>query len=289
MAALCGIVINAAIQNKKYEDSAEGTADSINKISNKIYELTQKSNALNEIVNKFEDIDNQVIKTTADIEEMNSLLSSAGDHLSTEREKDNKGKEIEGTSEQDIYNGMEEDKKLQYIQGKAEDAKREADQERQKALDEINDLKNRDYAEYKKMINDETSNGKYLSVQSSIKQTAREHAYDRIDELKEDFKDKGGDIDSLQDIESLVSSLVSKMSSEDALEYANDANKMKVLVDSLASKEAALATDIFLDEGKGIKERIDAYNQLKETLKDNEIALDALKASYNDFEELSEN
>ena len=60
-------------------------------------------------------------------------------------------------------------------------------------------------------------------------------------------------------------------------------------VDSLASKEAALATDIFLDEGKGIKERIDAYNQLKETLKDNEIALDALKASYNDFEELSEN
>ena len=290
LAALCGIVINAAIQNKKYEESAEGTADSINKMSNKIYELTQKSNALNEIVNKFEDIDNQVIKTTADIEEMNSLLSSAGDHLSTEREKDNKGEEIEGTSEQDIYNAMEDqDKKLQYIQGKAEDAEKEADKERQKALDEINDLKNRDYAEYQKMIDDETSNGKYLAVQSSIKQTAREHAYDQIDKLKEDFKNEGGDIDSLQDVESLVSSLVSKMSSEDALEYANNANKMRALVNSLASKEAALATDTFLDEGKGIKERINAYNQLKETLKDNDVALNALKASYNDFEELSKN
>ena len=66
-------MVSAAKQDR-YSKSAEGSAEAVNKLSNEIYKLNEKANAINEVTDSFDKLDNKIIKTNKDIEEMNSLL-----------------------------------------------------------------------------------------------------------------------------------------------------------------------------------------------------------------------
>lgn len=63
---------------------AEKAADDINELTNKIYKLEEGTRSLREITSSFESIDNQILKTNKDLEEMESLLSKVPDTLSDE-------------------------------------------------------------------------------------------------------------------------------------------------------------------------------------------------------------
>ena len=88
LAALIGVTVTtAAVGAKKYEKSANGTAEKINKISNEIYKLNAKANEINNITTSFDKLDNKLIKTNSDLKEMSSLLDQAADKLDTEIDK----------------------------------------------------------------------------------------------------------------------------------------------------------------------------------------------------------
>ena len=291
IAAIIGVamaVTNASKSAAKAakDKTAEGTADNINELSNSIYNLTKKANELNKISSAFEEIDNKVIKTKKDTEELESLLASAGDSMSTENEKDDKGEEVEGTSEKDKYEKLQTDEeRLEFIKNSAAEAEAEADNLRQQQLDYVKTLRNTDYREYQKLLTDK-SNSDFLATQSAIRAIAYDNLYDHIDTLKESGKYSE---EVLKDTEELTSSLISSMTAMEALDYAEDADKMKELANSirdvqmtLKDGKSAYASDVFLDEGKSINERIEAYRELEKALQGDAVALQALKTAYSD-------
>ena len=286
IAAACG-----AFNVKESKSGAESTADNVNALSDSIYNLTKKSAELNKVSDAFEDIDNKVIKTKKDVEEMNSLLDSAADSMSTENEKDNKGNEVAGTSEKDKYLQIQTDEeRLAFIKKAAADAEAEADNLRQQQLDYVNDLKNSDYREFQKLMTD-TSNSDFLATQSAVRAIAYDNLYEQMDALKQTGKYSD---EVLKDTEEFTSSLISSMSAIDALDYADSEEKMKALVDSIKDVQMELkdgkqgfASDVFLDEGKSINERIDAYRELEKALQNDATALKALQEAYSDWATLS--
>ena len=288
--SFAGVQINKANEEKKSK-TAEGAAESINKLSNQINQLTSKANELNKITSAFEEIDNKVIKTRKDTEELESLLASAGDQMSTENEKDDKGEDIEGTSEQDAYNKLQTDEeRLIAIKKAAKDAEEKADELRGQQLDYVKNLRSANQSEFNKLMTD-TSNSDFLAAQSAIRAIAYDNLYEEIDDLK---KTGTYSAEVLKDTEELTSSLVSNMSALEALDYAENQEKMKDLVNSIKDVKIELkdgkqgfATDIFLDEGKGIKDRIQAYRELEEALQDDAVALKAFQSAYSDWSTLS--
>lgn len=284
---------------KKYQDdtanSAENTAKEINEISNEIYKLNEQSTKLKQTISAFEALDNKVIKTKEDIAEMNDLLDSAADALSSENktEKDGKNneKEIEGTSQQDTYAGMHtQEERLKYLKGVQEQAEIQADAKRQDSLQKVFDLRNTNTAEFNKLMNENSSDGEVLQAQSAIRATAYDKLYDEIEELATKTKDEN----LVNKTEELTSSLVSSMSALEALSYVEDGStKMKSLVDSLFEVTVVLtdvngkveefkATEVFTDEDKSIVDRIEAFEEIEKALAGDQAALDAFKESYSD-------
>lgn len=77
---MVGIGVAISNTSSKTEDSAE----QVNKLSNEIYKLQEKANAIDQITTAFDELDNKIIQTNKDIEEMGSLLEQAADKLSDE-------------------------------------------------------------------------------------------------------------------------------------------------------------------------------------------------------------
>lgn len=69
------------------KQGAEKTAEDINNLSKEIYDLNKKSTSLQTILNKFDDLDNKILKTNDDLKEMSNLLASAADSLSDEEKE----------------------------------------------------------------------------------------------------------------------------------------------------------------------------------------------------------
>ena len=102
LATLIGVTVGVALSGaNKYNKSAKGTAESINKISNEIYKLNAKANEINNITTAFDKLDNKLIKTNSDLKEMSSLLDQAADKLDTEVDK--KHDWYDGKSEKEYY------------------------------------------------------------------------------------------------------------------------------------------------------------------------------------------
>ena len=73
--AAVAFLIGSAINSQKSRE------DEINDLSKEIFDASKKANTLNNVISKFEALDNKILKTNKDLEEMNSLLDSAADSL----------------------------------------------------------------------------------------------------------------------------------------------------------------------------------------------------------------
>ena len=65
----------------KSESATEKASKKIKKLSNEIYKLNESKNALDGIVDQFETLDEKIIKTNKDLEEMESLLDGASEKI----------------------------------------------------------------------------------------------------------------------------------------------------------------------------------------------------------------
>jgi hypothetical protein len=269
-----GIVNTISNWIKSISNNADSAAENINELSNEIYKLNESANALNEVGRKFDELDDKVIKTKEDLAEMSSLLKSAGDNLSEENDKDKKGKEIENSSDKYDYSQLKSDtERRKFIEIKEQEYRDEANKKRQ---DQLDYAKNLSEGERKALLDDSTTNSKYLETQSSIRAIANNEIYETINALRE----KGiYDEQELQNAKDVATAIMSEVKAMEAYEYALDPQKIQHLVTSLNDLNA---THIFMDESQTITDRIKAYEELEIALQGDTTALQALHAAYAD-------
>lgn len=292
-----GLAVNASKQ-EKYNKSAEGTAESINKLSNEIYKLNEKANAINSITTSFDKLDNKLIKTNADLKEMSSLLDQAADKLDDDIEEDKDIGYGKGVSEKDYYESLQTDKaKREFLDQVEANARTKANEKR---TEQINKIKNMSASEKKRFLSEDVTDAKILQAQDAIYALNNNELYEHIDALKESGEMT---LEEANAVESLTQSILENMSAEEAWAYAQDNNgeKVQALVDQLRelkieAKNAAgevvkinIAEALMTDD-YALIDQVEAYEDALEELEKlgDQAALDAFKESFKQFEKFAE-
>lgn len=110
-----------------FSDKDDAAAKGISDLSSEIYTLNKRATELTEVTKKFDEIDSQVLKTNADLKEMDSLLSGAADKLTEDQRK--------------VYDNLKTNsEKKNYLKTVLEDTEREEDKKRKELLDRVNHL-----------------------------------------------------------------------------------------------------------------------------------------------------
>lgn len=292
-----GLAVNASKQ-EKYNKSAEGTAESINKLSNEIYKLNEKANAINSITTSFDKLDNKLIKTNADLKEMSSLLDQAADKLDDDIEEDEDIGYGKGVSEKDYYESLQTDKaKREFLDQVEANARAKANEKR---TEQINKIKNMDASEKKRFLSEDATNAEILQAQDAIYALNNNELYEHIDALKESGELTAEEANA---VESLTQSILENMSVEEAWAYAQDNNgeKVQALVDQLRelkieAKNAASevvkinVAEALMTDDYALIDQVEAYKDALEELEKlgDQAALDAFKESFKQFETFAE-
>lgn len=273
-AALAVANVNGAFDN---EYGAQKKADNINKLSGEIYELTERARALDDITNSFQDIDDKVIKTKKDIEEMNSLLEQAGDELSDEIEEDEDIGYGKGVSAKEAYAALSrEEDKVAFLEAEAKRNRKLANEKRQEQLDTFNNARR----EEKKLLL-YGKDAQYVTARSAIYGINNNSLYERIDALK-DLPD--ADKEALESTEALAQSMLNELDITRALEIANEDSDQTIrsLIDTLSGLKDGAVVESFMNEDTSFKDRVMAFRELTNELQGNQEMLTALKEAYSE-------
>lgn len=264
-----GIAASMGAFNNTY--GADKAAEEVNKISNEIYTLNQRANAIANVTSQFDQLDNKVIKTKEDIAEMNSLLESAADSLSTDEDD---------PFNKDAYNALgSANERRDFLERAERYARAEANKKRKEQLEKINKLS---YSERSKLLDDTTTNSDYLQTQSAIRAIANNTVYETIDALKEEGRYTK---EQLANTEDLTTALIAQLDAENALNYANDPDKLADLVNilnSLKTEENKFIVSTFMDDSTSFSDRLKAYEQIEEALNGDTVALEAFNKAYSE-------
>lgn len=261
------------------EKSSEKRADNINNLSSEIYELTQRANDLDKIADDFQSIDDKVLKTKKDVEDMNTLLEQAADTMSDDIEEDEDIGYGKGVSARDAYEGLtREEDKIAFIKAEAQRNRDEANKKRQEQLDYFNNAKS---LEKENLLHGTDS--RYVNARSAIYGINNNTLYETIDGLKEL---EGADEDALKATEELAQAMLEELSIEDALDVANE-DRQETINNLIKSLQGLEATEDFLNEDNTFLERVQAFKELEKALAGNEEMLNALKAAYSEWDAIS--
>jgi TP901 family phage tail tape measure protein len=266
--------VNGAFDN---EYGAEKKAENINKLSGEIYELTERARALDDITDSFQDIDDKVIKTKKDIEEMNSLLEQAGDELSDEIEEDEDIGYGKGVSAKEAYAALSrEEDKVAFLEAEAERNRKLANEKRQEQLDTFNNARDKEksFLLYGK-------DAQYVNARSAIYGINNNTLYERIDALKDL---PNADKEALESTEALVQSMLNELDITRALEIANEDSDqtIKSLINTLSGLRDGAVIENFMNEDASFKDRVQAFRELTNELQGNQEMLTALKEAYSE-------
>ena len=266
-----GLAVNAAKQ-EKYNKSAEGTAESINKISNEIYKLNSKANEINNITTAFDKLDNKLIKTNSDLKEMSSLLDQAADKLDTE--VDEKHDWYGGKSEKEYYESFKTDEGRRRALKVIEDNNRKlANEARDEAINKIKGLDDKELARF---LDDETTDAEIAQAQDTIYAYNNNKLYEYIDLQKE-----SGELTKEQAtaVESLTQSILEGMSVEEAWGYVQEGGGKKVAALARSLQELTMVVkdvngkmvtlnvgSILNSDDYSLKDQVDAFKKTRDTL-----------------------
>ena len=265
--------VNGAFDN---DYGAEKKAENINKLSGEIYELTERARALDNITDSFQDIDDKVIKTKKDIEEMNSLLEQAGDELSDEIEEDEDIGYGKGVSAKEAYAALSrEEDKVAFLEAEAERNRQLANAKRQEQLEIFNSARS-----YEKTQLLYGKDAQYVNARSAIYGINNNTLYERIDALKDL---PNADEEALASTEALVQSMLNELDITRALAIANEDSGRTIqnLISTLSGLEA---TEEFMNEDVDFKDRVQAFRELTNELQGNQEMLAALKEAYSEWD-----
>ena len=246
-------------------DKTEDDAKEINKLSNEIYKLQEKANAINQITTSFDDLDNKIIQTNKDIEEMNSLLEQAGDKLSDEIGDDEDIGYGKGVSEKEHYQGLVGNKaKRDFLDQVEAQARIDAKEKRDKQIET--------FRNNSELLNENTANAEVKKAQTSIYANAVYNLQDYIDKLKET---ENMSSETASAIEQMTQAMIEEADLDKALDFADHEKQVKDLVDQVKTLELSVrdaneelkdisVAEIITSDDYGIRDKVDAFNKLKE-------------------------
>ena len=284
VAALAIVGIAIAIKNTRSE--SDKTAEEINKLSNEIYKLTEKANGINKAISSFEKLDNKIIKTKKDMEDMNSLLEQAADSLSDEADS-----YAPGVTEQQHYASLAtQEQRLDFLKTVRDEAEIKARESRVKQIDL--------FKGNSELLDEKTTDTSVRKAQSALRANVNSWLYDYIDEITEDPENNLTE-STLSAVEELVANMLGTLSLSDALEYNQNTERINNLVDSVKSlttevkdlagvtKNISLA-EVLTSDDYGITEKTQAYIELKDSLGSTSDAFILLENAYSQFSVFSE-
>ena len=294
--AAAGIAIGvAAAKNIEYGKSAEGAADRINELSNEIYKLNEKATAIDNITSSFDKLDSKLIKTKADLEEMNSLLEKGAESMDNSEVDEKKDVGFgKGVNEKQAYEAMTDDEKKLYLKRKSESLKVDLKAARGKQESEINNLS---YEERSKLFDENTTNSKIIQAQAAIYALNNAELYEEIDLLK---KSSSVTEEAAKATETLTQSLLENLTVTEAWEYNQNPDKIKELISTVSSLKTQVkdlsgemkelsAVEVLDSEDYSLKDRVEAYKDIRKelvSLGQTEI-LESFTFEYSGFEEFT--
>lgn len=297
--AAVGISLGVTIaKNNTAEKKAERTAESINQLSNEIYKLQEKANAIDQITSSFDKLDNKIIKTKKDTEEMNSLLEQVGDQLSTETTKEvidkvkRNGKvktkkvdiSIGGMSEQEYYNQLPENQKRAFAEEISKQARLEAAEARKKQIELFK--KNKDF------LDPNTTNSSVKLAQSAIYANAVYNVQEAIDALKKSDDEFTDEIAAAT--EEVTQALVEAADLNDALDYAENIASIEQLIGKIKDLEVVIqdtngetkeinASKILTSDDYGLTAKVNAFQEMQKALAGSAEELALLNETYSQY------
>lgn len=273
LATLIGVTVGVALSGaNKYNKSAEGTAESINKLSNDIYKLNEKANEINNITTAFDKLHNKLIKTNSDLKEMSSLLDQAADKLDTEVDEEHNW--YDGKSEKEYYESFKTDEGRRRALTVIENNNRKLANE---ARDEqINKIKNLPAKELERFLDDETTDAEIAQAQDSIYAYNNNKLYEYIDLQKE-----SGELTQEQAaaVESLTQNILEGMSVEEAWGYVQEDGGKKVAALARSLQELTMVVkdvngkmvtlnvgSILNSDDYSLKDQVEAFKKTRDAL-----------------------
>ena len=186
----------------KSESATEKASKKIKKLSNEIYKLNESKNALDGIVDQFEVLDQKIIKTNKDLEEMESLLDGASEKIDFTRggKFDDDETEIRKAN----FNALTDQQKINWIKEEQLAIDTEIAEKRQQQLDQLN----KEDVETKKLLED-------AEIVAAVYATNNAYLYDKIDALKKTGKYTD---EELKATEKIGEAIMENLSATEALE-----------------------------------------------------------------------
>lgn len=285
LAIVAGIVgfaikgIGTAIGGVPKGDNVDAAAENVNALSAQIYKLQESVRAIDSITDSVEELDKKIIKTKKDTEEMESLLSQAGDKLSTEENS-----WAEGITEKDYYDSLAtNEQKLKFLKEYA-DAKRAEIEAKQEEL--LNEFKNNS-----ELLNEKTTNAKVRKAQNALYNDALYDMQTYIDKLKEKEELLADEASAVEDV---MTSILESASLSQIKDYAfndNLANKLtdKIknltmnITDAYGNIKTVLSADVLSSDSYTIAERTEAFQQLANAIGRNTNEFKMLSSAYSEF------
>lgn len=266
LAAALGVGIAASMGAFNSGSEVDQTSEAVNKLSNQIYQLETKANAINTITKSYDDLDKKLIQTNADQEEMNKLLDQAVDTLDEEQKN--------------AYKALQTNEdRLKYLKAIRQQSDEEADALRKQ---QINSISNASASTKSALFDENTTDSNILTAQAAIYANNNNELYKYIDSLTEA---KAG-------VEDLAEVLLSELTPAQALAFAEQPELISKLVDSLNSLSTTYtslsdssvkgtAAEVLTSDDYSIVDKVNAYKDAIASL-DNEMAK-ILETTYSDI------
>ena len=249
LALLTGIGFAIAGAFGAFKSNDEKTAEHVKELSNEIYTLTKRSEAINTAVDTVNELDKKLIKSKEDAEALSEALGKVGDKLSGE-EEENLIQGL-GMSEQDFYNSLGDTEKLEFLDQYQKELNQKLAQDE---ADLVNTLRRADW--------NSIDNGKMYKLQarSSVKRTA----YQALDEL-----DLSSDEASAR--QSMLEKIIESSSDDSLKSMLGDLDGMRKILnklDNITFDDGSAASDILQDDDSSLKDRTEAFKKLRQELAD---------------------
>lgn len=194
-----GIGIAKSFKESKTE--TEKASDKIKKLSNEIYKLNEAKNAIDGIADQFETLDKKIIKTSKDLEEMETLLEGASEKVDFTR--GGKFDDDEAEARKANFENFSDNQKINFIREEQLAIEEEIRAKRREQLEQFN----KEGVNQAKLLED-------AEVLSAIYATNNAYLYDQVDVLKETEKYTDAE---LKATEKIGQAIMENLSAQEAL------------------------------------------------------------------------
>lgn len=244
LATIIGVSIGAAVAMANAGNKAKDSSESINEMSKAIYDLNKKSQELDSVIKKFEDLDNKVLKTNADLEEMHKLLESAGDSLSDE--------------EKDVFSTLQTDQaKKEFLESVQDAATSELGAKRSEQRETILNLRNKGGQKWSNWLT--STKAEDIQARDAMYALNNAYLYQQIDNLNID-KERA------KVIENITQNMLTQLKAEKAAALLANQSQIDTYIGALAGQGDAAET--LASEDKTIRERVEAFKKLHQAMAD---------------------